>query len=443
MLSLPQLLPLQQALLHKHQRTRTQTQPRHTHAHRHTTHAFRSSATQLWLGPQAAEQHASLSISTSRTSKTPQTELFRPIWSAGSLSLLWTRHGCGGHSFETCRPQSFCWKTWQLPDKDPRETLPGKHSLWTSLSKHLAQTMFWRGVRSWEKCPRKCRRNPWWEKGPNFERENVTAGLEKSSEIWTRRCDHREVTREVAETLPRNASNEISNKKTSSEGAPLHFSQSCRRDDSEKMFSDPGWLFKIISIWNGPPPFRFFVGVPEPFFLRWRMWPKDPHVSSSSDVRRNDSQNQKTMFSARCFYSSLRLQQQLPTLALTPHFWAATRLNTLHSPGSLTDIWPQKSQLKRFRLSSFAEPRRQSDPEKGRPCSLLFCLLTLMCVQAVIWWSERLFLLSLSLCLAFGLSLKLSVAHSHLSIQEHCIFCIIYVPKSNSSQLRRKQEHLE
>ena len=64
MLSLPQHSPLQQALLHKHQRTRTQTCPRHTHAHRHTTHAFRSSVTQLWLGPQATEQHASLSIST-------------------------------------------------------------------------------------------------------------------------------------------------------------------------------------------------------------------------------------------------------------------------------------------------------------------------------------------------------------------------------------------
>ena len=64
LLSLPQHSPLQQALLHKHQRTRTQTHPRHTQAHRHTTHAFRSSATQLWLGPQATEQHASLSIST-------------------------------------------------------------------------------------------------------------------------------------------------------------------------------------------------------------------------------------------------------------------------------------------------------------------------------------------------------------------------------------------
>ena len=73
--------------------------------------------------------------------------------------------------------------------------------------------------------------------------------------------------------------------------------------------------------------------------------------------------------------------------------------NTLRSPDSLTDIWPQNSQLKHFKLSSVAEPRRQSDPEGGRPCSLLGCLLTLMWVQVLIWWSERLFLLSLPLWL--------------------------------------------
>ena len=77
--------------------------------------------------------------------------------------------------------------------------------------------------------------------------------------------------------------------------------------------------------------------------------------------------------------------------------------NTLHSPDSLTDIWPQSSQLKHFKLSSVAEPRRQSDPEGGRPCSLLVCLLTLMWVQALIWW----FSLNASSC---SLSLWLSVS---------------------------------
>ena len=70
--------------------------------------------------------------------------------------------------------------------------------------------------------------------------------------------------------------------------------------------------------------------------------------------------------------------------------------NTLHSPDSLTDIWPPNSQLKRFKLSNVAEPRRQSDPEGGSPCSLLLCLFNSISVQALIWWSERLFLLSLS-----------------------------------------------
>ena len=177
--------PLQQALLHEHQRTRAQTHPRRTHAHRHTTHAFRSSVTQLWLGPQATEQHASLSISTApRRPLKPnfQTclvcqEPFLVVTKSMGVAVIPSK--LSSHNLFVARRDSCQTKIHEKP-------LPQKHFLWASVSEHLAKIMFFGGVPKLEfvlrELPRKCRRNPR-EKVPKFERENATAGLEKSSEI--------------------------------------------------------------------------------------------------------------------------------------------------------------------------------------------------------------------------------------------------------------------
>ena len=201
------------------------------------------------------------------------------------------------------------------------------------------------GICTFKTCPRKCRRNPR-EKNSKGERENATTTLEKEFRDLNEKCDHREVTREMAEILPRKrVKRSKTARKHRARGVPLHFSDSCLRDDSQKMFSEPGRFFQPYLNLKVGPPFRLFFVCPRTVLLRRHMWPKDPHIPSNSDVKRNDSQNQKTMCSARCFYLSLRLQQQLPKLWLLLRASQRQRgSNTLHSPGILTDIWPQNSQ---------------------------------------------------------------------------------------------------
>ena len=204
----------------------------------------------------------------------------------------------------------------------------------------------------------------------------------------------------------------------------MHFSQSCLRDDSEKMFSEPGRFFQPYLNLNMAPPFRFFVSFPELlFFAQACVAQRSSRVFEFRCEKECLSKSENNVFSTLL----LLIVEAPATVAQTSSYSALLSGNEalthyIHLI-ALRTSGHKSSQLKHFKLSSVAEPRRQSDPEGGRPCSLLVCLLTSMWVQALIWWSERLFLLSLSL--AFCLSLKLSVAHSRLSIQEHCTFCKI------------------
>ena len=181
--SLPQHSPLQQALLHKHQRTRTQTHPRHTHAHRHTTHEFRSSVTQLWLGSQATEQHASLSISTAPRRLKPNFQTYLACQEPfpccdQDMGVVVIPSKVAGHNLFVARRDSC-----QTNIHEKR--FHGTFSVDLRIQAPCQNHVFWGGPELefvLRELPRKCRRNPR-EKVPKFERENVTASLEKSSEI--------------------------------------------------------------------------------------------------------------------------------------------------------------------------------------------------------------------------------------------------------------------
>ena len=201
----------------------------------------------------------------------PSNRTFWPILSARSLSLLWPRHGCGGHTFESCRPQSFVARC------DSCQTSTRNASTETfSVDLYIrapCQIQVFGGVQSWslhsENClenvdatPEKKFRNlneKMWPQASKKFRDLNEKMWQKWPEKWPR--SFRENRRRE------NASKAVKQQENIERGGALAF----------LTILSPRWLrvnvfwarpiFSTMSQFENGPPFRFFVCFPERFFF--------------------------------------------------------------------------------------------------------------------------------------------------------------------------------
>ena len=239
------------------------------HAHRHTTHAFRSSVTQLWLGPQATEQHASLSISTApRRPLKPNFQTYlvcqEPFLVVTKTWVWWSYlRNLQSHNLFVARRDSCQTKIHE-------KRFHGNIFCGPPYPSTLPKSCFLGGVQSWSLYSENCRENvdatlekkfrnlneKMWpqasKKVPRFERENVTT--EKWPEKWPR-------------SSRENASNAVKQQENIERGGALAF----------LTILSPRWLrenvfwarpiFSTISQFENGPPFSFFRRFPRTVFF--------------------------------------------------------------------------------------------------------------------------------------------------------------------------------
>ena len=138
--------------------------------------------TQLWLGPQATEQHASLSINTAP--RRPLKPNFETYLVCQEPFLVVTKTWVWWSYLRNLQPTIFLLQDVTVARQRSTRNAPRKRFLWTSVSEHLAGVMFLGGSRAGavlRELPRNV--DATLERKFRNLNEKMTAGLEKSSEI--------------------------------------------------------------------------------------------------------------------------------------------------------------------------------------------------------------------------------------------------------------------